>query len=812
MLRLVIVVLALVWAALNPARHASAQEAPAQQASAFEASVADAKGAMMSDPAVALDHARAAAHAALSLPSSDDQAAGAATAKWLEAEALVRLDDAAAALDAANAGLAALPASQIDTKLNGDLLLARGRAAQVESQTQLALESLIAAHAAFTAADVTRSQAIALQSLASLYVDARQYERALSYYDQAAAAHPDDPSLALAGHNNRGNALKDIGRYSEAVESFGAALEAARAFESPALDARIRTNLASALLGAGDVQGAADEVARGFVDVEAAGDAGAEWARYLWGVKAELALLEGDTAGAHVALETAFAGLDFSQTGLRFRDTHEAAYKVYAEMGEPATALRHLAAYKRIDDDGRELAASANASLMSAQFDLSNKELQIERLRTGQLERDVMIARAKARQRTLVLGSIAALLLIGSATALAGYAQMRTSRNRIRAINATLETTNTALEKANRAKSEFLATTSHEIRTPLNGILGMTSALLREPALSEAARDQLNSVRGAGEIMSSVLGDILDVAKIDQGALELDPVDADPRRIITETATLWRETASQKNVVLNVDAQDAPARALVDPVRLRQVMFNLVSNAVKFTDAGQVDVAARVVGSGADERLQVVVRDTGIGIPAHELDDIFEAFHQVTGGTTRRHGGTGLGLAICRNIARAMDGDVTVVSTLGQGSTFTFEAPLTRPAGGEATRDAAKLLVVCANPLEKAVVTALARRVSDEVADAVPGAIGDAVLCAVAAAQTPDEARDALAALDLKTARRIALIKPQSAHAPADFLAAGFDAVLETPAAPEALKDALDGAGGRPPSLTAAPGQSAVGA
>ncbi|MDB5690737.1 MAG: hypothetical protein JWL91_2613 [Sphingomonas bacterium] len=273
-----------------------------------------------------------------------------------------------------------------------------------------------------------------------------------------------------------------------------------------------------------------------------------------------------------------------------------------------------------------------------------------------------------------------------------------------------------AMQRALLSRGEFLATTSHEIRTPLNGILGMTQVLLADSLLDKTVRDRIGVVHGAGETMKALVDDILDIAKIEAGGLTIERVPLDIRQLIDDAQRLWHVETERKGLRLDVDLSDCPTRIEGDPVRLRQIIANLMSNAIKFTDSGSVALSARAEGMPGSERLVIRVADTGIGVPTPQQDLIFEKYRQADGSITRRFGGTGLGLAICRSLAKAMGGVIAIDSVPGQGSTFTVSLPLIRaaaPAGAVEPREApagatrlseARLLVVEPNPLTRRVI------------------------------------------------------------------------------------------------------------
>ena len=644
---------------------------------AFDKNIAQTKQAMMSDPAKALTLAERGVAIASRMPPSRRSKIAAATAAWLHGEALIfvnRPSDAQRIIDQA---LTLVERIDPASKLQGDLLRSRGALKAAEGHVLEALRDYQRAHDVFQAAGVRRSQAMALQDIGILYLEANDYPRVLKYYEQSAEVFVDDTTLTMTMHNNRAEVYRKQQNYPAALSAYRSALREARVAKSLMLQTRILTNLAASEADAGHLDSAQEAINQATA-LSGHGEA-AGWQPFVYGVAAKIAFKRGDASRAAQLLSRTFAGVDLSRSEMSFRDYHETAANVHERLGEDRQAFIHLKAFQRLDKEAQATTASAASQLIAARFDFANQDLKISKLKEGQLARDVQLERQKNEARAILLSGLLAAGAVVVSLLLFGFFSIRRSRNKVREANNSLSTMNEALETALRAKTEFLATTSHEIRTPLNGILGMTQVLLQDRSVRSDIRERIEVVHGAGETMRALVDDILDVAKMETGLLTVVREPVDLQAVLADASKLWTGQAQTKGVDMVVAIDAAPKRMMSDAGRLRQIAFNLMSNALKFTATGAVTLSATAEGS-ADVGEQVVIRvsDTGIGIPADKLDTIFEPFRQVDGGITRQYGGTGLGLAIVRNLVQALGGTITVESVLGRGTTFVVRLPLER--------------------------------------------------------------------------------------------------------------------------------------
>jgi PAS domain S-box-containing protein len=362
---------------------------------------------------------------------------------------------------------------------------------------------------------------------------------------------------------------------------------------------------------------------------------------------------------------------------------------------------------------------------------------------------------------------------------------------------------------AAEAKSQFLANMSHEIRTPMNGVLGVLH-LLKNENLTDDGRRLLTEALGCGEMLSELLNDIIDFSKIEAGKLELSAEPVAPAELLAGVADMLRPQAEAKGLYLRVEIAEDLGWVATDPLRLRQALFNLLGNAVKFTLEG--GVVARLSGTqtGYGARLRFEIQDTGVGIDAEAAKGLFQRFSQGDGSTTRRFGGAGLGLAICQCLAQMMGGEVGFDSTPGQGSTFWIEIEAqtsTAPAESEDLSDSPlfaglRILLVEDNATNRLIATRMLEALGARVTTADDGVQGvaaaregfDLILMDI---QMPVmdgvEATQRIRALPAPAgaAPILAMTANAMAHQQAAYLAAGMDGAIAKPLSPLALAQAI---------------------
>ncbi len=390
-----------------------------------------------------------------------------------------------------------------------------------------------------------------------------------------------------------------------------------------------------------------------------------------------------------------------------------------------------------------------------------------------------------------------------------------------------------AAESASLSKTQFLATMSHEIRTPMNGILGMAQLLMMDGVTDADRKEYVRVILSSGNTLLTLLNDILDLSKVEAGKLELSHAPFDPAALLHETAMLFRELALQKGLQLSATWKGEPRRYLGDAIRLRQMLSNFLSNAVKFSDQGGIVLSAtEIAAPGEDtEAMSLVefsVQDNGIGLTSEQQAMLFQPFTQVDGSATRRFGGTGLGLSIVRRLAEQMGGSIGINSEIGHGARFWFrvrlsplpdmadsraalrtslDAPATTPSETQSTRT---VLVVEDNPINRMVAQGLLNRLGCQVVMAENGQIAldllaqwsglpphlvlmDCQMPVLDGFATTEAIRARERALGLPHLRIVALTASAFAEERAHCMAAGMDDFLAKPVAFDALAKLLNG-------------------
>lgn len=374
------------------------------------------------------------------------------------------------------------------------------------------------------------------------------------------------------------------------------------------------------------------------------------------------------------------------------------------------------------------------------------------------------------------------------------------------------------IQKANAAKSEFLAHMSHEIRTPMNGVLGMAGAL-EQTSLDGRQKQIVSVINQSGRALMAVIDDILDLSKVEAGKLTLERTVFQLGDLLDSVADLNRERAEQKGLALSVSLSDsADGDYLGDPTRLRQILNNLVSNALKFTEQGEIAISADRTGEGADTTLHFSVRDTGVGIKPDARDTLFTAFSQADASTTRKYGGTGLGLAICKQLCERMGGSISVDSAPGEGAEFRFHVKMeprcetgreqrnmTREGAMSSSDRPLRVLAADDHPVNRMVIEALMEAAGVELTMAENGVAAveawengefDIVLMDI---QMPEmDGIDATREIRRKEAERghgrtpiIALTANAMTHQVSEYLEAGMDDHVAKPVSAAALSDAM---------------------
>jgi signal transduction histidine kinase len=379
-----------------------------------------------------------------------------------------------------------------------------------------------------------------------------------------------------------------------------------------------------------------------------------------------------------------------------FRDTHELAYQIYHAVGNYPLALAHLEAFKRLDDDGRSLAASANLALMSTRFDFATQKLEIERLKTEQIRREATLKESRAAtQRVLLLSLISAAVLVivwiswrhrllrrhRDVITRANAELTRILAERDQEIARRIETEThlrmamEAAEQANRAKTQFLANMSHELRTPLNAIIGFSEIIASGIVPQSRAQEYSVDINASGRKLLVILNDILDTARLDAGAVSLSEEEVALGKVIDQALAKARKDSDLKGKDVRVTG-DKSLRVRGDAQRMVQVVEKLVSNAAKFTAPdGNIAIGLKTAEDGG---VDITVSDDGIGIPAEQINHIMDRFGQIESPYVRSHGGIGLGLPIVKSLIALHGGTLHIESEVEKGTLVRVHLPAER--------------------------------------------------------------------------------------------------------------------------------------
>ena len=393
---------------------------------AFDRRVSALRSEMMQDPSRVLADAPSLRTLVPADASAQTRTHINATADWLRAEALIRMNRPKEALVIIRDTLAAMDAADKDPALRGDLILARGGVASMLGRVEDSLRDYQESFRLFGQAGTQRGQAVALQSIGSIYADAHDYDSALRYFEQAIDVSANDPNLLLSAQNNVGNTLFELKRYPGAAAAFQRALAIARTLNNQLLQAQILRNLAATQAEAGQFVPAETTLEEAFRISNSGPAAGSRPA--LYAVAARVALREKQLDRAANFIDRAFAGANGAEATLPMRDFHQTAYEIFRDTGNQAEALKHLEAFHQLDDEQRALAASTSAAVMNARFKFTNQELRINNLRN---EQAVTQARFRNRMQLALLSAAAVI----STLLLIGFLSIRRSRNQVRAAN-----------------------------------------------------------------------------------------------------------------------------------------------------------------------------------------------------------------------------------------------------------------------------------------------------------------------------------------------------------------------------------------
>ena len=374
------------------------------------------------------------------------------------------------------------------------------------------------------------------------------------------------------------------------------------------------------------------------------------------------------------AIEAALSGIEKTDGNLFSSvQSYENIYKAYTALGNDKMAFEYYQKYISARDEITKVRNSQQVTKQELAFQYEQKRL------TDSLQQEFVFQQEISRQKNsrnifIALGVIAAMIAIGV------FSRLRFIRRTQKLLvekNRTIEAEKEKAQASERAKHQFLANMSHEIRTPMNAIKGMTDILIRRDPRPEQS-DFLKGIKQSSDSLLVIINDILDISKIEAGKIELEKTPFQVSEVLDGVQTIMQFKAEEKGLELQKDTAEALPELEGDPTRLRQILINLVSNAIKFTEKGVVSIRTKILQQSEQlVELQFTVSDTGVGIGADRLDKIFETFEQAYSDTTRKFGGTGLGLSISKKLVELQGGSIWVESEKGKGSQFHFTIPFT---------------------------------------------------------------------------------------------------------------------------------------